>query len=156
MSSYEEYEKIEFRICVIGDEYIGKKTFISRFRNINSTDTLEFSQPFITKKNPEFRGKSSYIPEIPIEVSFIKKKMDNITNFSKIYRLDRNLLEFNFFRIPAAEKIGFSDNLNEEDEVEKLHKMKFENIKNSFKNIFSKPSKNNLEIKYLLLFIEKF
>ena len=150
-----DYEKLEFRVCLIGDEFIGKKTILSRFRTLKCTETLEFKNILVlkTKKNEKLRGKPCDKPEIPIEVSKMKQKIDNVTNFTKIFRIDKNLIEFNFFVIPPAEKIGFSDNLNEEDEVEKLHKMKFENIKNSFKNIFSKPSKNNLEIKYLLLFM---
>lgn len=153
--SVPEYEKLEFRIVLIGEDYVGKKSLLARFRNIKSSETFEFSNPPKPKKikNEKLRGKPCDKPEIIIEQSKVRHKLDNLTNFTKIFRVEKNYFEMNCFLVPAAEKVGFSDNLNEEDEVEKLHKMKFLNVKNFLQTVVQKPSKPNLAIRYIFFFM---
>jgi len=153
--SVQDYEKLEFRVLFIGEDYVGKKSLLTRFRNIKCSETLDFPNAPKTKtrKNEKLRGKPCDKPEIPIEVPKIKQKIENIANFSKIFRIDKNYFEFNFFLVPAAEKVGFSDNLNEDDEVEKLHKMKFLNVKNYLQTVIQKPAKQDLSVRYILLFM---
>lgn len=151
-----EYEKLEFRVCLIGEEFVGKKSIIERFKNIKSTETLEFNKPVEIKQNKkEKKTKDKICDSIlkPAIIPKIKYKYENLTNFTKIFRIEKNYFEINFYNIPPAEKVGFSDNLNEDDEVEKIHKMKFENVKNFFQNIINKPSKNNLHVRYLLIYV---
>ncbi len=153
--SVPDYEKLEFRVLFIGEDYVGKKGLITRFRNIKCSETLEFPNPprIKTKKVEKQRGKPCDKTEIPIEIPIIRHKTENISNFSKIFKIEKNYLEFNFFLVPAAEKVGFSDNLNEDDEVEKLHKMKFLNVKNFLQSVMSKPAKPDISVKYLMFFI---
>lgn len=153
--SVPDYEKLEFRVLFIGEDYIGKKSLLTRFRNLKCSDTIEFPDPpkIKTKKNEKLRGKPCDKAEIPIEVPLIKQKFDNLANFTKIFRIEKNYFEFNFFLVPAAEKVGFSDNLNEDDEVEKLHKMKFLNVKTYLQSLMQKPAKPDLSVRYILLFI---
>lgn len=153
--SVPNYEKLEFRVLFIGEDYIGKKTLLTRFRNLKCSETVEFPNPpkIKTIKNEKLRGKPCDKPEIPIEVPLIKQKIDNLANFTKVFRIEKNYFEFNFYLVPAAEKVGFSDNLNEDDEVEKLHKMKFLNVKTFLQSVLQKPAKPDLSVRYLLLFM---
>jgi GTPase SAR1 family protein len=146
--SIPKYEKLEFRICLIGEDFVGKKTLVNRFKNIKATDTIEFPNP----PKMKIKDKDKSINE-KIEVPKIHTKIDNLTNFTKIIRIDKNQIEFNFFIVPAAEKVGFSDILNDDDETEKLHKMKFSNVRNYFKELLAKPGKENLPIRYVFLFM---
>ena len=129
--SVPEFEKLEFRICLIGEDFVGKKTLLNRFRNMKATDTIDFPNPpqIRTKKIEKQRGKPCDKTEVKSEVPKKITKIQNLANFTKVSGIERNYLEFNFFLVPAAEKVGFSDNLNEDDETEKLHKMKFLNVK---------------------------
>ena len=73
-----EYEKLEFRICIIGEDYVGKKSIINRFRNIKSTETIEFNDPIIEKtiKPEKLRNKPCDSTLIPIIIPKIKTKQD--------------------------------------------------------------------------------
>jgi GTPase SAR1 family protein len=148
--SFPNYEKLEFRICLIGEDFVGKKTLLNRFKNMKATDTIEFPNPpkLRTNSNENSRGSEQYT-----EVSKIRTKIDNLANFSKVIRIDKNQIIFNFFIVPAAEKVGFSDTLNEDDETEKLHKMKFFQVRNYFKELLAKPGKKNTPIRYVFLFM---
>jgi GTPase SAR1 family protein len=153
--SVPEFEKLEFRICFIGEDDVGKKTLLNRFKNMKATDTIEFPSPAkkkITKVEKQ-TNKPCNKKEIVTEVSKIRTRNENLANFTKVIRIERNFLEFNFYLVPAAEKVVFSDNLNEEDEAEKLHKMKFWNVRNYFKDMLAKPSKDNISIRYIFLFM---
>jgi len=153
--SVPNFEKLEFRVLFIGEDFIGKKTLLTRFRNLKCSETIEFPNPPKpkTKKNEKLRGKPCDKPEITIEVPVIKQRLDNLANFTKVFRIEKNYFEFNFFLVPAAEKVGFSDNLNEDDEVEKLHKMKFLNVKTYLQSVLQKPAKADLSVRYILLFM---
>jgi len=157
-----DFEKIEIRVCVLGEDFVGKKSIINRFRTLKCTETLE--NPVINTQSTnvdsnkketskEKNQKPCFNKDIPKIIPKIKTKLDNLTNYTKIFRLERNYLEFKFFNIPAAEKIAFSDNLGDDDEVEKLHKIRFTNIKNTFNNIIAKKSENDLTVEYLLIFV---
>ena len=39
------------------------------------------------------------------------------------------------------------------DETEKLHKMKFLNVRNYFKELLAKPGKENIPVRYIFLFM---
>ena len=52
-----EYEKLEFRVCLIGEEFVGKKSIIERFKNIKSTETLEFNKTVEKKQNKKEKKK---------------------------------------------------------------------------------------------------
>lgn len=158
-----DFEKFELRICLIGEDYVGKKSIINRFRTLKATETLETQvKPTLNNvnfnsernKNENSKEKNSRHPnkEIPTIIPKIKYKLQNLTNFTKVFCLERNYLELKFFNIPAAEKIAFSDNLGDDDEVEKLHKIKFTNIKTTFSDIIAKKSENDLPVHYLLIF----
>jgi GTPase SAR1 family protein len=158
--SIPNYEKLEFRICLIGEDFVGKKTLVNRFKNMKATDTIEFPNPpkiKIRNKSEKEKEKDHLKPceygSEKIEVPKIRTKIENLTNFTKVIRIDKNQIEFNFFIVPAAEKVGFSDVLNDEDETEKLHKMKFNNVRNYFKELLAKPGKENLPIRYVFLFM---
>ena len=153
--SIPKFEKLEFRICLIGEDFVGKKTLLNRFKNMKATDSIEFPNPpkMKTKKVEIQRGKPCDVTEISTEVPKIRTKIENLANFSKVIRIDKNQIEFNFFLVPAAEKVGFSDNLNEDDETEKLHKMKFLNVRNYFKELLAKPGKENIPVRYIFLFM---
>jgi GTPase SAR1 family protein len=157
-----DYEKFELRICLIGEDYVGKKSIINRFRTIKSTETLEYPvKPKIhsiidQNKNENSKQKNQrrlQSEETPIIIPKLKHKLENLTNFTKVFRIERNHLELKFFNIPAAEKINFSDNLGDDDEVEKIHKIRFTNIKNTFSNIIAKKSESYLPVHYLLIFV---
>ena len=149
--SVPKYEKLEFRICLIGEDFVGKKTLLNRFKNMKATDSIEFPNPpkMRTKKVEKQRGKPCDKTEISTEVPKIRTKMENLANFTKVIRIDKNHIEFNFYLVPAAEKVGFSDNLNEDDETEKLHKMKFLNVRNYFKEMLAKPGKEDIAVRYV-------
>ena len=153
--SVPDHEKLEFRVLLIGEDYVGKKSLLTRFRNLKCSETIEISNPIKikTRKKEKLRGKPCDNTEIPIKVPLIKQKLDNLANFTKIFRIEKNYFEFNFYLVPAAEKVGFSDNLNEDDEVEKLHKMKFLNVKTYLQSVLQKPTKPDLSIRYILLFM---
>lgn len=156
------FEKFELRICLIGEDYVGKKSIINRFRTLKSTETLESqikqnknlqSDQIKNENSMEKNQKPCQFKEVPKIVPKIKQKFDNLTNFTKIFHIERNYLELKFFYIPAAEKINFSDNLGDDDEVEKIHKIRFTNIKAAFSNIIAKKSENDLPVHYLLIFV---
>jgi len=158
-----KYEKFELRICLIGENYVGKKSIINRFQTVKSTETLEYPVKPNFKNNNSDRNKNDNskekIPRIcqnrekPYVIPKLKYKLDNLTNFTKVFHIEKNYLEVKFFYIPAAEKIAFSDNLGDDDEVEKLHKIRFTNIKAAFSNIIAKKSESELPVHYLLIFV---
>jgi len=137
---------------------------ISRFRTLKCSETLEGANKYSTNNSEYYRRESSreknilaskacHGKEIPNVVPKLKIKMDNLTNFTKIFRLERNHIELKFFNIPSAEKIVFSDNLADDDEVEKLHKIRFTNTKLYLNDIIAKKSESGLPVQYLLIFV---
>lgn len=168
-----EYVKLELRICLIGEDFVGKKSIISRFHTIKATETIEsnIAEDAITtssknsenikikfqdtsrSKEKEKIFKPCHLKEKKQIIPKMKTKLQNLTNFTKVFQIYKNYLEIKFFLIPPAERIAFSDNLADDDEVEKLHKIRFTNIKTAFSNIISKKPDNDLDVQYLLMFV---
>ena len=49
-----DIENIEYRFLIIGDEKVGKKSIINRFKSMNSTRTYEYediSEPPLAERN---------------------------------------------------------------------------------------------------------
>jgi len=177
-------EKFEFRVFLIGDETVGRKTIINRFRIMKCTETKEILFNNNSKKEeakkklnslenktfPEIKGnidqktisKNEYedLQELTtkdqksnIQKTFLQKKIENLTNFTKIFHIANTYFELNFFNCPTAENLQFSDKINEEDDVERMHKMKLDKLKKFIKTEIQKPSKFDVEVKFLFMFV---
>ena len=85
--------------------------------------------------------------------NFLQNKLENLTNFTKIFNLAKVYFEMNFYNCPLAQSIDFNDKINEEEEAETLHRMRLDKFKRFLKTEINKPNKNGMKIKYLLMFV---
>ena len=101
-----------------------------------------------------------------ININFLKNKLDNLTNFTKIFNLPKFYFEMNFFICPYAETIDFNDKVNEEEDCETMHRMRLDKFKRFLKTEINKPNENpkgnsispelsssSKKIKYLFMFV---
>jgi GTPase SAR1 family protein len=178
-------EKIEFKLFLIGDDNIGRKTIINRFRIMKCTETKENLIRFNSTKNASQikkinfsenkksplrkKGKDYKINinkeyfdqedintidnQLRTETTFLKKKIENLTNFTKVFNIAKTYFELNFYNCPTAENLQFSDKINEDDDSERIHKMKFDKLKRYIKNELQKPRKLDMDVKILFLFV---
>lgn len=178
-------EKIEFKVFLIGDHTVGRKTIINRFRIMKCTETKE--KTFLlssnknsnqTQKNKFFENKTSPIRkksqgykininkvnsdekdtniienQSRTQTTFLKKKIENLTNFTKIFNIAKTYFEFNFYNCPTSENLQTNDIINEDDDSEKIHKMKFDSIKRFIRNELGKPRKAEMDVKILFMFV---
>ena len=123
----------EFRVFIIGDELVGKKSIVNRFKKLNSTQTEEDTYFYNgdpkdeyglgTKKTKEALEKLEIYQQLNVvDKNIIRKEIErkNLMKFKKIFIVDSTKLEFNFFPIkPPEEKMisNANDNKDEEDEV---------------------------------------
>ena len=183
-------EKFEIRMMLIGDDNIGKKTIINRFRHMKCTETIEttektnnikYTMPKTTNLIPKRESSKNITKEKTISlnleviqekstknltsinftremgsnsmVPFLKQKLENLTNFIKTIHIAKNYFELSFYNIPAAENLTFIDKVNEDDDTEKIHKMRFDKTKFFLKKIIKKTPKNDLEVIHIFLFM---
>jgi GTPase SAR1 family protein len=117
----------------------------------------------IDKNNSKNKNKNINNNPISLQnINFLKNKLKNLTNFTKIFNLPKFYFEMNFFNCPTAETIDFNDKVNEEEDCETLHRMRLEKLNRFLKNEINKQNKNAkeiisssspLKIKYLFMFI---
>lgn len=179
-------EKIEFKVFLIGDETVGRKTIINRFRIMKCTETRENTiAPTSTKnanqtqknnffennktstirkksknyktninkenseeENPESKGNQS-----KTQTTFLKKKLENLTNFTKVFSIAKTYFEFNLFNCPTAENLQFNDKINEDEDSERIHKMRFDKVKRFIRNELQNPRKAEMDVKILFMFV---
>ncbi len=137
-----DIENIEIRVMLIGDDYVGKRAIISRFKILNSSATLHN----LTDKNEPFFSDKYNANQ--------KKKLLSLIDFSKLLTISNFNLEFKFFPISTADKIEVGDVISEDDELLRANKMKFDNIKSEIEKIMIKPPRiQNAEVKCLFMFV---
>lgn len=178
-------EKIEFKTFLIGDENVGRKTIINRFRIMKCTETKENQVALNSVKNINQNNKPNFQDDIKLlirkrsndhkikinsqkpfeedidnkenqcktQITFLKRKIENLTNFTKIFTIAKNYFEFNFYNCPTAENLEFNDIINEEEDSERIHKMKFDKLKRFIRHELQKPRKMNMQVKILFMFI---
>jgi hypothetical protein len=152
-----DIENIEIRICLIGEESVGKKSIIQRFKILNSSMTLEDPKLSDHKKNELKEITSKNLTDTFFSKKYTgreKMKLQSLINFTKVLTISNFNLELKFFPISPADNIEFADKINEEDEALREHKLKFDNMKSELERIIMKQPTNPLaEVKFLFLFV---
>jgi hypothetical protein len=154
-----DIENFEIRCCLVGEEFVGKKSLISRFKILNTSQTLEGNEyDFNSKSKAELKEIPKHLTETFFSKKYSnreKQKLQSLINFSKILTVSKFNLEFRFFPISPADILQFNDPLNEEaeDSPEKNHKMKFDNIKQELERIIMKQPRQQGEVKMFFMFV---
>ncbi len=180
-------EKLEFKVFLIGDPLVGRKTIINRFRIMKCTETKEhffnnnLTKPGHKKELNNLPHQDNNSPQKKInendktnttnetswglfphmikviqskaQKSFVQKKIENLTNFTKVFHIAKTYFELNFYYCPVAENLQFSDKINEDEDSERIHKMRFDKLKKFIHIEIQKPAKKDMEIKYIFLFV---
>jgi len=159
-----DIENIEIRFCLIGEPQVGKSSIISRFKILNSSQTIKWNN-HAEKSQSEIK-----IPNSPSRHENILKgneadnnkrkthKEDRNQNFSKILTVSKFRLEFKFFPISPA-VVDVRDNRmkeeeEEDEEMEKDHKLNFEKVKSEIEKIINQPTTiKGAELKIIFLYI---
>lgn len=190
-----DYERFNFKIFLIGDDHVGKKSIINRFRIMKATETkeknnfekfnnkLNFPNQIFSDSNTEILKSAKIIKSntnkkntsnnledrgfskdskfnttqlkepTQTQATFYQKKIENLTNFTKAFHINKNYLELNFFNCPPAENLQFSDKVNEDEDAERLHKMKLDRFKKLIKKEVLKIETVDMKNKYIFMFV---
>ncbi len=180
-----EAEKIEFKVFLIGDENVGRKTIVNRFRILKCTETKEKVLEQASTKNANETQKNNFFEKITSEISkknksykininkensneedpnkndnhsktqttFLKKKLENLTNFSKVFNIATTYFELNFLICPTAENLQFNDKINEDEDSERIHKMRLDQLKRFIRYELIKPKKLGMDLKIIFMFV---
>ena len=159
-----DIENIEIRFCLIGEPQVGKSSIISRFKILNSSHTIKWNH-HVQKSQSEIKILNSPHRNENLakgnEVENNKRnthKEDKNQNFSKILTVSKFRMEFKFFRISPA-VVDIRDNKmkeeeEEDEEIEKDHKLNFEKVKSEIEKIINQPTTiKGAELKILFLYI---
>ena len=134
MGDYEQ-EYIEYRLFLIGEPEVGKKSFIERVLKMPCTKTLYPEEPKKkTKTNPTEQNipKSQSLPDIKATKES-KNEKESKASPSKLYNLLKYKITIKTFEIYPAYELSFDFEPKFEDdsdyEIEKNHKMSFREMK---------------------------
>jgi GTPase SAR1 family protein len=135
-----DVEHIEYRFIIIGDQKVGKKSIINRFKTMNATRTHDIED-----------AEGSFEANKNIKDETMKRK---IMTFFKTLTISQFYMELKFFYVPAAdEKSNDKKNeYNEELENNKGHLLNFDKVKKIVEKIMTKGSKA-VECNHIFMFV---
>ena len=168
---YSRGNSIDLRVILIGDEGVGKKSIINRFKMINCTETknVNFTGYIPLKKKKYF---NKYSKKSKKEDTSTKSKKDtthqslesseeeaeeekirqfreekriNCMKFKKIYNLGFNSIGINFYPCAEEEPLGYDYELKDEDEFyefEKEYKVSIRRLIKELERIILKPAED--------------
>ena len=180
----DKIDNVELRIVLIGDIGVGKKSIIKRFKILNCSETKEIKKKKPENKDNQIKHTNekqnknkhntisvnetktitkSETEEISKEEIEQKKydirreeKRHDLMNFTKIYKLNMNILEIHFFPCIEAQPLPYDYELKEDDEFyefEKEYKLTIKPLIKELEQIILKPSENiNSQIEFIFLF----
>jgi hypothetical protein len=172
-----EIENIEIRVCLVGEERVGKKSIISRFKILNSSMTIDENKRENLKSPIKSSNKEEKLQEKNLDSKNTTKnknlydnkndylskrysyhdrnKILSLINFTKVLTISNFNIELKFFPISPAENLEFGDKINEEDEAAiRDHKMKFDNLKSEIEKVITRnPTRPFTEVRILFLFV---
>ena len=166
---YSKGNSIELRVILIGDEGVGKKSIVNRFKIINCTETknVNFTGYIPLKKNKYFKKPSkkskkednstkskkdtthqsldSSEDEIEEEKrrEFREEKRIGCMKFKKIYNLGFNSIDISFFPCAEEEPLPYDYELKDEDEFyefEKEYRVSIRRLVKELEKIILKPA----------------
>ena len=141
MSEYEQ-EYIEFRIFLIGEKGVGKKSFINRLSKLHCTKTL-YPDKKLNKKSEKVQSQNSVNEKESTREETLKNRslqneekstvIDNEETPGKLYNILKYKIAFKPFYIKEADKLTFDYIPKFEDdsdyEIEKAKKISFRLVK---------------------------
>lgn len=161
-----DLENLELRVCLIGEQDVGKRSMISRYRMLNTSQTITWNNSHknqIEKAQSNLGNYDSNIrsqDENKINKNKNENKtstQDSLNNFSKILTVSKYRIELKFFPISSAvldlKENKVNDDEEEDEEVEKDHKLNFNKAKSDIEKIVNLPTKNGAELKIIFLFV---
>ena len=169
MSDIKEEKNLELRILIIGEAGVGKKTITKRFKLLNCTETKETSfSKLLSKSNKnKLEKKSNYtynaeLDELLLEEERQKQKKEeirlNLMNFTKIYKIDLDIIEISFYPVAEAEPLPMDYIPKDDDEdyiFETENKISLRKLNNEIAKILMKPLShisNQLELIFFFCF----
>lgn len=167
MSDIKEEKNLELRVLIIGEAGVGKKTITKRFKLLNCTETKETSfSKLLSKPNKNKLEKKKNLTfdieldELLLEEERQKQKKEeirlNLMNFTKIYKIDLNIIEISFYPIADAEPLPLDYIPKDDDEdyiFETEHKISLRKLNNEIEKILVKPlSHNNYQLELIFFF----
>ena len=135
-----DVEHIEYRFIIIGDQKVGKRNIINRFKTMNATRTYEIEdQEGTNEANSNIKDDS------------MKRK---IMTFYKTLTISQFYMELKFYYVPPAEEKSSDkkNEYNEELENNKGHMLNFENVRKTVEKIMTKGSKA-AECNHIFMFV---
>ena len=168
MSDIKEEKNLELRILIIGEAGVGKKTITKRFKLLNCTETKETSfSKLLSKSNKNKLEKKNYtynaeLDELLLEEERQKQKKEeirlNLMNFTKIYKIDLDIIEISFYPVAEAEPLPMDYIPKDDDEdyiFETENKISLRKLNNEIAKILMKPLShisNQLELIFFFCF----
>jgi len=182
----DKIDNVELRIVLIGDIGVGKKSIIKRFKILNCSETKEIKKKKPENKDNQIKHTNekqnknkhntisvnetktitkSETEEISKEEIEQKKydirreeKRHDLMNFTKIYKLNMNILEIHFFPCIEAQPLPYDYELKEDDEFyefEKEYKVSIKQLVREIEYFIVKPAedeKSQIEFLFMLCF----
>jgi len=167
MCDIKEEKSIELRVLIIGEAGVGKKTITKRFKLLNCTETKETSFSKILSKSNKNKSekKSNYTYNIELEELLLederqKQKKEenrlNLMNFTKIYKIDLDIIEISFYPVAEAEPLPMDYIPKDDDEdyiFESENKISLRKLNSEIAKILMKPlSHNNNQLELIFFF----
>ena len=155
---------IDLRIILLGDENVGKKSMVQRFKILKSTETKEISLKEFLKKNKRLKKDKNVKIKNDLSLEEKKEKLKedkriDLMRFTKIFRMELNTIIAQFCPCPNAEILDYNYIQNDEDdenyEFEKEYKISIKNIIKSIEEMIVRPADDpraQIEILFLLCF----
>lgn len=145
------FKNIELRIYLIGQNSVGKRSFAKKFEKLNSTETIHgkkiqttITDDQLKKLKRKEEHKYRTLDEAK-EIELLKLRQQESTNFTKIFTLGKISFECKVFIPSLPVPLSYSDAkdiVDDLDETEHAHKLKFEFIRQEIKNYLQMENYN--------------
>lgn len=151
--------KVELKFLIFGYDKVGKKSIVKRLQLLKSTETKNIKVEAEIPKTPILKAmlrapgnKFHSLKELK-EAEANNVKIKKLTAFKKIFTLGEYYIEVSSMIMKKPEPIHFSDPQNvveELEENEKAHKLKFDVVKQEVKEVLSTAGASSFDNTYYI------